>query len=52
MTVGFIVVVLFGLFLYGLAKSPGEVVQLLLAAVWILMGVGALGSIAWAILSR
>ena len=52
MTVGFIVVVLFGLFLFALAKSPGEVVQLLLAAVWLVMGVWALGSIAWAVLSR
>ena len=52
MTVGFIVVILFGLFLFALAKSPGEVVQLLLATVWILMGVGTLGSIAWTILSR
>ena len=52
MTVGFIVVVLFGLFLFALAKSPGEVVQLLLAVVWLVMGVWALGSIAWAVLSR
>lgn len=52
MTVGFIVVVLFGLFLFALAKSPGEVIQLLLAVVWLVMGVWALGSIAWAVLSR
>ncbi len=52
MTVGFIILVLFGLFLFALVKAPGEIVQLLLGATWLLMGVWALGSIAWAVLSR
>ena len=48
----FFVVALYALFLVAVAKSPGEVVQFFLAGVWMLMGLWALGSIAWAVLSR
>lgn len=48
----FFVVALYALFLVAVAKSPGEVVQFVLAGVWLLMGLWALCSIAWALLSR
>lgn len=52
MTALLFVVALYALFLVAVAKSPGEVVQFVLAGVWMLMGLWALGSIAWAVLSR
>lgn len=52
MTAFFVIVLLYAAFIFALAKAPGEAVQLGLAGVWILMGVWALGSIAWAVLSR
>ena len=52
MTALFVVVVLYAAFIYVIAKSPGEAIQIGLAGVWFLMGLWALGSIAWAVLSR
>ena len=52
MTALFVVVVLYAALLYFVARNSGEVLQLCLAGAWFVMGVWALGSIAWAVLSR
>ena len=52
MTALLFVVALYALFLVAVAKAPGEVSQFFLAGAWVLMGLWALCSIAWALLSR
>lgn len=47
-----VLLVLWGLVIFALVKAPGEAIQAALAWVWMLMGLWALGSIAWAVLSR
>ena len=52
MTALFVVVVLYAAFIYFISRGSGDAIQLGLAGVWFVMGLWALGSIAWAVLSR